>query len=230
MTYRKSHTRFRLVPKSTTWVTLKGYYARCSKTRASFGAHHEKSNADRLYCQRRRCSPVTLHSDNVWFMRTFAGVPWKGGVIQQWVNGKRVFSCFRTLRIRHLRKWGQHYYTVLFSSLSPFHWPPNTWPWMTLNGLKGHFTLYVHYYERPLTNYLLLIYCRWFITRVTNTWPAAKCGKRSIANSDPQSGRVFRIRGKSADLPWTLYIVGTLTNNANCLHFVLFPFVYILKK
>jgi len=36
---------------------------------------------------------------------------------------------------------------------------------MTLNGLKGHFALYVHYYERPLTNYLLLIYCRLFITR-----------------------------------------------------------------
>jgi len=36
-----------------------------------------------------------------------------------------------------------------------------------LNGLKGHFTLYVHYYELPLTNYLLLIYCSLFITRVT---------------------------------------------------------------
>jgi len=33
---------------------------------------------------------------------------------------------------------------------------------MTLN---GHFTLYDHYYELPLTHYLLLIYCRLFITR-----------------------------------------------------------------
>ena len=90
------------------------------------------------------------------------------GVIQQWGNRKRVFSGFRTLRIRHLRKWGQYYYIiymVLFSPLSPFHWPQNTWPWMTLNGLKGHFTLYVHYYELLLTQYLLLIYCRLFITR-----------------------------------------------------------------
>jgi len=71
---------------------------------------------------------------------------------------------------------------------------------MTLNGLKGHFTLYVHYYERPLTNYLLLIYCRLFIS-LHVMWPAEKCGKRSIANSDPQSGRIFG----SADLPWTLY-------------------------
>ena len=38
---------------------------------------------------------------------------------------------------------------------------------MTLNGLNDHFTLYVHYYERPLTNYLLLIYGRLFITRVS---------------------------------------------------------------
>jgi len=36
---------------------------------------------------------------------------------------------------------------------------------MTLNGLNGHFTLYVHYYELPMTNYLLRIYARWFITR-----------------------------------------------------------------
>jgi len=187
------------------WMTLKGHYALRLKTRAYFGAHHENMNEDRLHCQRRRCSPMTLDSDNIRFMRIFAGVPWKGGVIQQWGNRKHVFPRFRTLRIRHLRKWGQHYYIVLFSPLSPFHWHQNPWPWMTLNGLKGHFTLYVHYYERPLTHYLLLIYGRLFITRVTNAWTAEKCGKRSIANSDPQSCRIFGIRGKSADLPWTLY-------------------------
>ena len=37
--------------------------------------------------------------------------------------------------------------------------PKKTGPGMTLNGLKDHFTLYVHYYERPLTNYLLLKTC-----------------------------------------------------------------------
>ena len=34
---------------------------------------------------------MTLDSDNVRFLRIFAGVPWKGGVIQQWGNRKRVF-------------------------------------------------------------------------------------------------------------------------------------------
>jgi len=163
-------------------MTLNGHYALCFKTRASFGAHHANLNEDRLYCQRRRCRTMTLDSNNVRFMRIFARVPGKGGVIQHWGNRKRVFSGFRALRIRHHRKWGRHYYIILFSPLSPFHWPQNTWPWMTLNGLKGHFTLYVHYYQLLLTNYLLLIYCSLFITRVTNAiamWPAEKCGKRS---------------------------------------------------
>jgi len=36
---------------------------------------------------------------------------------------------------------------------------------VALNDLKSHFTSYVHYYELPQTNHLLLIYCRLFITR-----------------------------------------------------------------
>jgi len=89
--------------------------------------------------------------------------PWRGGVKQQWGNRKRGFLGFRTLCLQHFRKWGQQYYIVLFSPLSPFHWPQNTWPWMTLNGLNGHFTL--NYYELTLKvlwlrEYYLLIYCR----------------------------------------------------------------------
>jgi len=138
-------------------------------------------------------APRTLDSDNIRFMRIFAG--YNSGVIEN-----VLFSRFRTLRIRHLRK---HYYIVFFSHLSLFHWPQNTWPWMTLNDLKGHFTLYVHYYERPLTIYLLLIYCRLFITPVTNTWPAPaeKCGKRSTERQNIWNPR--KICGSSVD--WTLY-------------------------
>ena len=68
----------------------------------------KKLNEDRLgrYYQRRPCSLTTLDSDDIRFMRIFAGIPWKGDVIPQWQwgNRKRVFSGFRTLRIRHLRK------------------------------------------------------------------------------------------------------------------------------
>ena len=55
-------------------MTLKGHYALCLKTRASFGAHHENLNEDRLHCQRPRCSGMTLDSDNIRFMRIFAVV------------------------------------------------------------------------------------------------------------------------------------------------------------
>jgi len=88
------------------------------------------------YYQRQKFRPLTLVSGDMRFMRDIRrgspaekvprGYLWRGGVKRQWV-------CW-TLRLRHLRKWGQHYYIVLFSPLSPFHWPQNTWPWMTLTG------------------------------------------------------------------------------------------------
>jgi len=44
---RKLHTRFRLVPKSTTLddpeLTLNGYYALCCITYMSFGEHQKKT-------------------------------------------------------------------------------------------------------------------------------------------------------------------------------------------
>ena len=51
VTNRKSHTRFRLEPKSTTLddpeLTLNGYYALSCITHMSFGAHHKNLNEDR---------------------------------------------------------------------------------------------------------------------------------------------------------------------------------------
>ena len=38
---------------------------------------------------------MTLDSDNIKFMRIFAGVPWKGGVIQQWGSRKPAISLKR---------------------------------------------------------------------------------------------------------------------------------------
>jgi len=51
ITNRKSHTRFRLVPKSTTLddpeLTLNGYHALCYITHISFGDNHKNLNEDR---------------------------------------------------------------------------------------------------------------------------------------------------------------------------------------
>ena len=60
MTYRKSIFGFDWCQNQRPWMTLKGHYALPIKRRASFGAHHENVNEDILYCQRRRCSAMTL--------------------------------------------------------------------------------------------------------------------------------------------------------------------------
>jgi len=68
-----------------------------------------------------------------------------------------------------------------------------------LEWLEGHFTLYVHYYELPLTNYLLLIYCL-FIARVTNACDQRISAGSGVANSDPQNiWNPRKICGSSAD-------------------------------
>ena len=126
------------------------------RTRASFGAHHENLNEDRLYWQRRRCSPMTLDSDNIRFMRIFAEVPWKGGVIQHWGNRKRVFSGFQTLHIRHLRKWGQHYYYLVPCRLST---DPKIrdleWLWMAWMAILLHMFTNTNCHWLILVTYLL---------------------------------------------------------------------------
>ena len=45
-TNRKSHTRFRLMPKSTTLDDLEGSLCTLFQTHASFEAHHENVNED----------------------------------------------------------------------------------------------------------------------------------------------------------------------------------------
>ena len=106
---RKSHTRFRLVSKSTTLDDHEGPLRTVFQNTCVNRSPHENLNEDRLYrlyCQRRRYSPM-IDSDNVRFMRIFVGVR-----SQQWGNRKRVFSGFRTLRIFGTLGNEAKYYTV----------------------------------------------------------------------------------------------------------------------
>ena len=86
MTNRKLHTPYRLVPKSTTWMTLNGPYALSCRKDVSFGAH-QKMNEPILSAAKYR--PLTLVSDDIRFMRIFAKGPMGGGVTRQWGNQKR---------------------------------------------------------------------------------------------------------------------------------------------
>jgi len=70
---------------------VKGHYALCFKTRASFGAHCENLNEDRSILSATNCSPMTLVSANIRFVPIFEGVQ------------------------------TNIYYILLFNPLSPFH-------------------------------------------------------------------------------------------------------------
>jgi len=52
-----------------------------------------------LYCQRQRCSPMTLVSANIRFVPIFEGVPWREGIKQQWCNRKHGFSRLSSLYV-----------------------------------------------------------------------------------------------------------------------------------
>jgi len=74
MTNRKSHTRFRLVPKSTTLDGLEGPLRTVSKhVRLSELATKIQMKVDAYY-HRQRCSQKTLDSGNIRFVRIFAVV------------------------------------------------------------------------------------------------------------------------------------------------------------
>jgi len=149
---------------------------------------------------------MTLVDVNVRFMRIFAGFTWRGASndVDRGVLENADFQGFRTLRLRHL---GQHCNVVLFCRLSPFHWPQNIWPWVTLNGLNGHFTLNFHYYDLRCQQLGYI-----FTVESVYTRDQRRC-------ADVRQGivicRIFGIRGKKLRIIRRRYIVGTLTNEAN---------------
>ena len=122
-------------------------------------------------------------------MRIFAGVPWKGGVIQQWCNRKCVFSGFRTLRIRHLRKRGQHYYIYYLAPCRLSTDPKMRdleWLWMAWRAIL--------LYMFSITNCHWLIICYLFtVLCLLHVWPTPEpCDQRrsagsGVAKSDPQN-------------------------------------------
>jgi len=81
------------------------------------------------------------------------------GVIEIFENMD--FQCFRALRLRQLRKLGQHYYMIFINPLSPFQWPK-----IGLHDLNGHFSLFIitnrvsaitlHIYRRAIYRIFLL--------------------------------------------------------------------------
>jgi len=176
MTNRKSHTRFRLLAKTVTLHDLEGQLCTLFQNTCVF-----RSN---LNCSEKfEWRYLRDEDSSLWQYKLFPG---DSGVIEN-VD----FQGFRTLRLRHLWKWGQHYYIILFSPLSPFHWLQNTWHWITSN---GHFMLNFHYYEPRFQQlgYILIVepIYKIFLLHVTSR----DLRKRAVIR------RILRIRDRTADL------------------------------
>jgi len=115
------------------WMTLKSHYALCFKTHASFGAHHRTTNIWMKidpYHQRWRCSPITLVSGNIRFLRISEVAPWRGGVKRRGVKSKT--SIFRAFGRYVIGTLGNEANIVIFSPFSPFRLHQKT----TLNDLE----------------------------------------------------------------------------------------------
>ena len=113
MTNRKSHTRFRFVPKSTTLDDLEAIVHSISKHMRLSDPTTKISMKINPNYQRQRLSAVTAVSGNIRFMRTFAEFVRDEASNDSGVIENVDFQGFRTLRLRHLRKWGQLYFIVL---------------------------------------------------------------------------------------------------------------------
>jgi len=125
ITNRKSNTRFRLVPKSTTLVdpemTLDGNFARCCITQMFFSEPTTKiwMKIDPYY-QPQKCSPGILVSGEISFMQIFAGVRWRGGV--KWECGRWKWR-FSLLSFTVFRTFYIYGHTIAF------RWYDCQWPW-----------------------------------------------------------------------------------------------------
>jgi len=177
-------------------MTLNGHFEPWLKIHAFSEPTSKISMTTDANYQQQRCSAMILVSGNIKFMRIFAGVPWRWGVKRQCGNQKRRFN-FRAFGGYVFGTLGNEaniiiYYYLGPSPLSPFHWPQNTWPRMTLN---GHFTLNFHCYEQRFQNlfYILTvepIYRIFLSYHVTSR----DVRKRIVIR------RIFGIRGRIADL------------------------------
>ena len=86
------------------------------------------------YYQRQKCRPLSLVSGDRYLCRYLQGFSGEGASNDSGVIENVDLQGFWTLRLRHLRKWGQHYYIVLLSPLSPFHLSQK---YMSLNDPDG---------------------------------------------------------------------------------------------
>jgi len=127
------------------------------------------------YYQQLRCSPMTLDSGILRFMRIFAGLLWEGASNDSGVIENVDFQGFRILRLPYISKWSQHYYISLFSCpLLPFQFPLRP-KHMTLNDrftFSFQFSLLPTAFQRSGYLFIVEVFIEYFCCMT----PAEMCG------------------------------------------------------
>ena len=91
MTNRKSHTRFRLVPKSSTLDDLERPKRTVAEKMHLLEPTAQIWMKTDPYYQRQKCRPMILVSGNIRFMGTLEGVTVGGGIKWEWGWRRRQF-------------------------------------------------------------------------------------------------------------------------------------------
>ena len=89
------------------------------------------------YYQPQKCRPMNLVSENIRFMRIFAGVPLGAGVKRHWgLSTTAIFGYLAGYVFENVRDTASNIiwrYRICYP-LSTGKWMQNEWPWMTLSG------------------------------------------------------------------------------------------------
>ena len=147
-------------------MTLNGNFALCFKTRTLLEPAMKISIKIDPYYQRKDVAQwlqfLTMQGLCGYLRRCLGGEASNDSRVIE--NGH--FQGFRTLRLRHLRKWGQHYYILLFSA---FSLTPKYVTLKDLEWLNGHLTFSFNYYKLTLR---VIIYLFTVESVYIHTWPA----------------------------------------------------------
>ena len=113
-------------------MTTNSHYALCFKIHAFSEPTTKSSIKIDLHYQRQRCSPITLVSGNIRFLRIFAGFPRQGRQATVGLSTTAILNVFAGYFFGSFRY-------IRLSLSSPFPGSKNTWLWVII--LNGHFTL-----------------------------------------------------------------------------------------
>ena len=129
------------MPKSTTLDDLEGPLCTLLKDMSLSEPTTKIRKKMDLHYQQWICSPVTLVSGSVRFMRIFVGFLGQGASNDSRIIENVDFRGLRMLCLRNIRKWGRCYYNYLIpcrlSTDPKIH--DLEWPWMAI--LRYTFTI-----------------------------------------------------------------------------------------